>query len=67
MRHTLKTELIPFALQAGGSHYPDVNPQQLELYTKLILEEVFKICEQGQSTQTTSTGVIPQIKSRFGL
>lgn len=27
------------ALEAGGSHYPDVNPTQLEYFYKLVVKE----------------------------
>ena len=34
-----KDLLKKLQLQAGGSHYPDINPQIQELFAKLIVEE----------------------------
>ena len=34
-----KELLRKLQLQAGGSHYPDINPQIQELFAKLIVEE----------------------------
>jgi hypothetical protein len=34
-----KELLKKLQLQAGGSHYPDINPQIQELFAKLIVEE----------------------------
>lgn len=33
------------ALQAGGSHYPNVNSMQLIKYTKLVVQECVKVAE----------------------
>ena len=33
-----KELLKKLQLQAGGSHYPDINPQIQELFAKLIVE-----------------------------
>ena len=33
------------ALQAGGSHYPEVNSMQLEKFAELIIQECLNICE----------------------
>ena len=32
------------ALQAGGSHYPEVNSVQLEKFAELIVRECAEIC-----------------------
>lgn len=34
-----KELLRKLQLQAGGSHYPDINPQMQELFAKLIVQE----------------------------
>lgn len=34
-----KELLKKLQLQAGGSHYPDINPQIQELFAKLIVQE----------------------------
>ena len=33
------------ALQAGGSHYPDVGGKTLEKFADLIIQECLNICE----------------------
>ena len=33
------------ALQAGGSHYPDVGGKTLEKFAELIVQECLNICE----------------------
>ena len=33
------------ALQAGGSHYPDVGGKTLEKFAELIIQECLNICE----------------------
>jgi hypothetical protein len=35
------------ALEAGGSHYPDVNSKQLEYFAKLIIKECCRIADKG--------------------
>ena len=34
-------------------------------YADLILQECYRICEQGSATQTTSVGIIPKLKQHF--
>lgn len=75
---TFKTKVTELALQAGGSHYPDVNRMQLELYTKLAVAECINalrdgskqhVCtnfDQGQH-EATLDGAEAAIKERFGL
>ena len=54
-------------LMAGGSFYPDINPDIQERFAKLILLECIDICENGTSTQMTSSGAVGMIKQRFGI
>lgn len=37
-----------FSLQAGGSHYPSINPAMQELFGNLIVEECIKLAEQEE-------------------
>lgn len=36
-------------------------------FAKLILQECIDVCNQGKSTQTTSTGAAQKIKLHFGM
>lgn len=66
-RTPLKKEYMSFALEAGGSTYPEVNTRQLERFAELLIKECIAICHSGTSTQTTSKGAADMIKQRFGL
>ena len=66
-RTPLKKEYMHFALEAGGSTYPEVNTRQLERFANLLIEECINICQSGNSTQTTGSGAADMIKLRFGL
>ena len=66
-RAPIKKEYLEFALEAGGSTYPEVNTRQLERFAKLLIEECIRICESGTSTQTTGNGAADMIRQRFGL
>jgi hypothetical protein len=35
----MNEKLREFALEAGGSHYPEVNPMQLKKFAELIIRE----------------------------
>ena len=37
----MNEKIKELALQAGGSHYPSVNPVQLEKFANLIIEECY--------------------------
>ena len=66
-RTPLKKEYMHFALEAGGSTYPEVNTRQLERFADLLIKECIIICQAGNNTQTTSKGAADMIKQRFGL
>lgn len=34
-----KELLKEFQIQAGGSHYPDINPQMQEVFARLVVDE----------------------------
>ena len=65
------------ALQAGGSHYPEVNAMQLEKFAELIVKECMLCCERvisdpvrPESVDTWLNGglsCIDEIKEHFGV
>jgi hypothetical protein len=75
----MNLELIKkLQLQAGGSHYPDINPQTQETFARLLLEECIRAVETSgtQCAYTTfDKGVVDctikmcstSIKNRFQL
>ena len=54
------------ALQAGGSHYPDVNSETLEKFAELIVKECTDIIE-NQGRFLKYDGLAKQIKEHFGI
>ncbi len=71
-------KVTELALQAGGSHYPSVNRMQLELYTKLVIEDCINAIEtvnsphvrtsfDKMSHEATISDAVNAIKLRFGL
>lgn len=52
----------PFALEAGGSHYPGVGGDVLHYYGRLIAEECARIAREGGDIDTSS-----KILERFEL
>jgi ADP-heptose:LPS heptosyltransferase len=66
-RTPLKKEYMSFALEAGGSTYPEVNTRQLERFADLLIRECIIICQSGAHTQTTGNGAADMIRQRFGL
>jgi hypothetical protein len=68
------------ALQAGGSHYPDVNSMQLEKFANLIIQECYGeiLCQLYSNSPSSNeqfnigheTGLrlaVNTIKQHFGL
>jgi hypothetical protein len=37
-----------FSLQAGGSHYPSINPDMQEAFANMILNECIKLAEKEE-------------------
>lgn len=37
-----------FSLQAGGSHYPSINPKMQESFANMIIEECIKLAEADE-------------------
>jgi hypothetical protein len=72
-------KVTELALEAGGSHYPDVNRDQLEAYTRLVLAECLlaveitalgdHVCTTFDLAQHESTiqRVKASILQRFGV
>ena len=54
------------ALQAGGSHYPDVNSEKLEKFAELIVKECTDIIE-NQGKFLKYDGLANKIKEHFGI
>lgn len=44
----MKPILHNFSLQAGGSHYPEINPAMQEAFANMIIAECIKLAEQEQ-------------------
>ena len=71
-------KVTELALEAGGSHYPSVNRDQLESYTRLVLAECLSAIEtaprnhvctsfdQGQH-EASIQRVKESISQRFGV
>ena len=53
-----------FSLEAGGSHYPTINPQLQQRYGELILQECIAIAED---TRYDGKVVAERIRFAFGL
>jgi hypothetical protein len=71
-------KVTELALEAGGSHYPDVNRAQLEAYTRLVLAECVlavetathnHVCTSFDHSQHMASlhRVKESILSRFGV
>lgn len=59
------------ALQAGGSHYPDVNLQQLEKFAELIVQEctgvMFQMWFDNELEVSAAADVRKKIRNHFGI
>lgn len=44
----MNEQIKTIALQAGGSHYPEVNSKQLELFAKLLIKQCMYIIVQNR-------------------
>jgi hypothetical protein len=69
----MNEKIKELALQAGGSHYPDVGGKTLEKFAELIVRECMAICvsnaldEMDSDHPTTSAKSAFDIKQHFGL
>lgn len=63
-KYQLNKKLHDLALSAGGSFYPDVAGENLEKFTRLLLEECAIILEQKD---TDSKSIKQKLFSHFQL
>ena len=62
-----KETLKEFQLQAGGSHYPGINPDMQAAFAKLILEECIKLIKEaprGMALTTFQEGIVEGTQER---
>lgn len=57
--------LHKFSLEAGGSHYPSINPKMQEAFAKLIVEKCAELASQPSSHPHDSYG--DMIRAHFGM
>jgi hypothetical protein len=62
----MNKQILELALQAGGSHYPDVNRQQLEKFAELLINECCKIMIDLE-TKYPANLTVKEIKKHFGV
>lgn len=60
----MNEKLKQFSLEAGGSHYPTINPQLQQRFGELILQECIAIAED---TRYNGKVVAERIRFAFGL
>lgn len=46
--NSMHPTLHKFSLEAGGSHYPSINPKMQESFAKLIVAECIKLAEADE-------------------
>lgn len=54
-----------FSLQAGGAHYPDVNPRMQEAFAKIIIEKCAELADRPVVEPYSSRANM--IRSYFGV
>ena len=54
-----------FSLQAGGSHYPEINPQMQEAFARLIVETCAELADRDTPAPFDSYGDL--IRDYFGV
>jgi hypothetical protein len=56
------------ALEAGGSHYPDVNTKQLERFAELIVQECVNVSLKSSHRYDDMGAIIARnIEDHFGV
>ena len=64
----MKEKLHELALQAGGSHYPNINPTQLEMFANLIIKECLQSVKDADCRDivytTFDSGITAGVKER---
>lgn len=67
----MNEQIKQLALQAGGSHYPDVGGRTLEKFAELLIQECAQVADIERNTSagcgyvTQTTG--QRIKKHFGV
>lgn len=61
-----------FSLQAGGSHYPTVNPKMQEAFARMIIDKCAEIADHDPIDRSVGCGYITKtagqrIKEHFGI
>lgn len=54
-------------LQAGGSHYPDINPEIQAKFAELIVKECLEWCDAHATINGTAQQIRDSIKQHFGV
>ena len=62
----MNKQIKELALQAGGSHYPDVNSGQLEKFAELLINECCKIMIDLEVKYPANL-TVREIKKHFGV
>ena len=62
----MNKQIQELALQAGGSHYPDVNSRQLEKFAELLINECCKIMIDLEIKYPANL-TVHEIKKLFGV
>ena len=62
-----KELLTKFQLQAGGSHYPGINPQIQEKFARLIVRECMDIVNDAVDRREPASTYVGKIKEHFGI
>lgn len=62
----MNKQIQELALQAGGSHYPDVNSRQLEKFAELLINECCKIMIDLEIKYPVNL-TVHEIKKHFGV
>lgn len=55
------------SLQAGGSHYPTINPQLQQQFGELIVRECIDIVEDAVLHCEPASTYVGKIKQHFGI
>jgi hypothetical protein len=63
------TTIEKLALAAGGSHYPSVNPRQLEAFYRLVVTECadWIVANSGSLTDLSPEHLATSMKKQFGV
>ena len=63
----MNEKIKELALQAGGSHYPDVGGKTLEKFSELLLKECLTICEDVAERNDPAIACYYEIKRIFQI